>query len=147
MNAKKHFRLEQVLNLRKEVEKARMLEFNEARQEFEGATERLKREETTLDSLAHEFLDKQGQGISVEELQMYADFFQRKTGEIKKQRNEVNSLGERVAEKREDLLEAAKEKKVLETLKGKKLASRQKELAGREQAFLDEIALRKRDPK
>lgn len=145
MMAKKSFRLEQVLTLRKEVEKTRILDFAEARQEFEGAEEKLKQEETTADSVASELQSRQEIGISSDELRMYADFLTRKTGEIKEQRTVVQGLEKQMVEKREDLLVASQEKKVLEKLKSKKLQALQKELDVREQAFLDEIALRKRE--
>jgi flagellar FliJ protein len=47
-----------------------------------------------------------------------------------------------VSEKREILLEAAMDKKVLEGLKEKKLKAHQRDLAEKERAFLDELALR-----
>jgi flagellar FliJ protein len=147
MMAKKQFRLEQVLNVRKETEKKRMLEFATARDEFEGASERLKQEEHHLECLDSECLQKQEQGISAVELQLYSEFFCKKSLEIKQHRGEVDHLGRRMVEKREDLLEASKEKKVLESLKEKDAKVREKEAAVKEQAFLDEIALRPRRPK
>jgi flagellar FliJ protein len=136
------FRLEQVLNFRKEVEKARKLEFAAAKNEFEQARDRLSREEEKIDLLNTEFMDRQIEGICAMELQMYADFFRKKESDIKSQRQKVTGLNMELTAKREILLEAAVDKKVLEELKAKKVKAHEQNLAGRERDFLDELALR-----
>ncbi|HET6419106.1 MAG TPA: flagellar export protein FliJ [Geobacteraceae bacterium] len=140
---KKIFGLEQVLNYRKEVEKARKLEFAAARDEFEQARDRLRREEEKIDLLNMEFMDRQLEGICAMELRMYADFFRKKESDIRMQRQNVTNLNLEVNEKREVLLEAAVDKKVLEELKTKKIKAHERNLADRERDFLDELALRK----
>lgn len=142
--AKKGFALEQVLNYRREVEKIRTLEFALARGEFEAACERLKSEERRVGLLNTEFIDRQRQGISAMELQMYADYFRHKSTDIREQRRETVSLGSRMSEKQDNLAEAAREKKALETLKEKKVLAHRREQAEKERAFLEEIALRKK---
>jgi flagellar FliJ protein len=140
---KKIFGLEQVLNFRKEVEKVRRMEFAAAKREFETAHDRLRREEEKMDSVNTEFMDRQLAGIGAVELQMYSEFFMKKTADIKAQRHNVTSLDRTVAEKREILLEAAVDKKVLEELKEKKIRAHMQNLAEKDRAFLDELALRK----
>lgn len=141
--ANQGFRLEQVLNYRKEVEKVRTLELVTAKQEFEGACERLKQEERKVDHLNTEFLDRQREGISVMDLQIYADFFQRKSADMKLQRLEADNLNNRMAEKQTILVAAAMEKKVLESLKDKKAMAHKREMDEKERAFLEELSLRK----
>ena len=143
--AKHTFALEQVLNYRKEVERMRTLELVAARQEFEKASDLLEREEKKVVSLNTEFLDRQRDGISAMELQIYADFFQRKSKDIKRQRLEADTLNSRMEEKRDILIGAAKEKKVLESLKEKKVLAQKRELSEKERAFLEELALRNRE--
>jgi flagellar protein FliJ len=142
--AKMIFGLEQVLMYRKEMEKVCKMEFTTAQQEFDGACERLNVEEKRVDRLNTELLKRQREGITAMELQIYADFFRRKTVDIKQHRLETSSLNDRMTEKREILVEAALEKKVLETLKDKKTHAHHRELLGKEQTFLEEIALRKK---
>jgi flagellar FliJ protein len=77
------------------------------------------------------------------ELQIYADFFRRKTVDIKLHRMETVNLNDRMTEKREILVKAAIEKKVLETLKEKKVQAHKRELLDKERIFLEEISLRK----
>ena len=74
-------------------------------------------------------------------MQLYADFSRRKKNDINSHRVEVDTLDRKVAEKRETLLSASKEKKVLQTFKDKKVMAHKQEMAGRERNFLDEIAI------
>ncbi len=142
--AKMGFRLEQVLSYRTEMEKVRTLELVTARQEFEGACERIKQEELNVDNLNSECLDRQREGISVMDLQLYADFFQRKSADIKLQRLEADNLNVRMADKQTILLQAALEKKVLATLKDKKVLAHKRELGEKERIFLEELSLQKK---
>ncbi len=138
------FGLEQVLMYRKEIEKVCKMEFRTAQQEFDGACERLNNEENGVDRLNSELLDRQREGITAMEMQIYADFYRRKIVDINKHRMETAALNERMSEKRDILVEAAKEKKVLETLKEKKVLAHKLEMNNKEQIFLEEIALRKK---
>src|ERR1039457_5146842 len=90
--AKMIFGLEKVLMYRKEMEKVRKSEFNSAQQEFDGACERLDFEENRVDRLNSELQDRQREGITAMELQLYADFFRRKTVDIKLHRMETANL-------------------------------------------------------
>jgi flagellar FliJ protein len=140
---KKIFALEQVLTFRKEVENTQKLEFAVAKREFELADDLLRRDEEHMDRLNVEYMDRQLEGIYAIEMQLYADFFRKKESDIKAQRHVVTCLDEKVGEKRELLLDAAKEKKVLEGLKEKKIKAHNKAMADKDMAFLDEVALRK----
>jgi flagellar FliJ protein len=145
--AKKGFALEQVLTYRTEMEKVRKQEFATVKAEFEGACERLQNEETRVVCLNTEFLGRQQEGISATELQLYADFFRGKRADLTKQRREVDSLNSRLTEKRDVLVEAARDKKALETLKEKKALVYHREMAEKERAMLEEVALRARGGK
>ena len=142
--AKMIFGLEQVLMYRKEMENVCKTEFRTAQQDFDGACERLSSEENRVDRLNAELLDRQREGISAMEMQIYADFYRRKIVDINLHRMETATLNDRMAEKRDILVEAAKEKKVLETLKEKKVRAHKLDLNNKERIFLEEIALRKK---
>lgn len=143
MMQRQGFHLQQVLNYRKEVEKVRKVEFATAKHEFESATDRLQRDEDEADRLGVELNNKQAVGISANELQMYADFFQRKRVDIQFQRVQVDSLGRQMTERREVLLDAAKDKKALELLKERQMLALRREMAEKERAFLDELSIQK----
>jgi flagellar protein FliJ len=141
---KNGFRLDQVLNYRKEMEKVRKVEFAEARQELENASTLLECEEKKVSRIDSEFMDRQQQGISAQELQIYSSFFRRKSVDIKNQRANVGLLDHEVTRKRETLLDASKGKKMLETLERKSVREMKRELADKEKDLMEEIALRRK---
>lgn len=140
----KVFTLERVLHFRRETEKLRKIDYVSAKQEFEQAENRLRCEEEEMERLNLEYMNKQIEGISALELQLYADFFQKKSQDILCQREEVSTLDQTMMEKQDDLIAAATDKKMMEELKKKKIKAHKKIVADKEQGFLDEIALRSR---
>jgi len=138
------FRLEQVLKFRKEVEKMHQLELAAARQQQDGARERLKSEKGAMEALEREFSLRQLAGIDAKDLQLYGDFTMRKTQEIQSIRDSLPGLEKAVQERRDALLVAAKEKKALEVFKEKKMRDLRLEQMNRERAFLDELAIQGR---
>jgi flagellar FliJ protein len=142
--AVKRFELEQVLKYRVEVERMRTQEFADARRNFEHASDRLSREEAQVESLSMEYCQRHGELNCIEEMRLYADFFARKRCEIKDQQERVNQLGRVMSDQRDILLEAAKDKKVLESLKDRKVREFRQAMDQKEQIFMDEIAVQKR---
>src|SRR5512138_2583858 len=98
------FRLQQVLNYRREVEKVRKQELAVARNEFEAATRRLKSEEEKAEKLSRELKEKETAGILALEFQLYAEFSRKQSSDIRNQREKVTNLDNEVTEKREILL-------------------------------------------
>ena len=139
---KKVFRLEKVLDFRHEMEKVCKSEFATARHEYDQAMEQLQHEEERIDRVGTEFMDRQLEGIRAVELQMYSDYFSKKESDIKAQRQLVTDLDQTLMEKREILIDASRDKKVLEELKKKKFKAFKQDMADKERAFLDELALR-----
>lgn len=141
---KKGFQLDQVLNFRKEMEKMRKIDFAAAKCELDGANEQLARAENAMRRLSEELREKQIDGISANDLQLYANFSRKKREQIIDQRQEVVALERKVVEKRETLLTAAKDKKVLEAFKERKVQAMKRDAAERELHFLDEISIQKK---
>lgn len=139
--AGKGFGLEQVLTYRKEVERVRTVEYASAREAFEGARARLCRDEERTEYLSLELLDRQQEGMPAVELQLYADFLQHKNRDLQMQRQELNTLNVRLSDKQSCLVEAVREKKVLETLKKKKNRALEREMNDKERRFIEEIVL------
>lgn len=138
------FRLEQVLKFRKEVEKIQQLELLAARQRHEMVTDRLNYEEKAIDELDREFSQRQMEGIQAGDLQLFGDYRLRKRSEINRIKEELPALEQEVQEKRESLIAASKEKKVLEIFKQKKLHALKVELLEKERNFMDEVAIQGR---
>jgi flagellar protein FliJ len=141
----KQFELEQVLRYRLDVERLRKQEFATAKQGFEHAHDRLKREEAQARNISQEFFQRQGELDSIEEIRRYSEFFARKREEIKTQKKCVDHLGHVLNEHRATLLDATKDKKVLESLKEKKAHEYRLEMDKKEQAFMDEISIQKKE--
>ena len=141
----KQFELEQVLKYRLEVERLRKQEFATAKQGFEHAHDELKQEEALAEDLSQEFSQRHSELASIDELRMYTDFFARKREEIKNRKEQLDQLSQVMNERRENLLDATKDKKVLETLKEKKAQEFRQAMDLKEQAFMDEIAVQKKD--
>ena len=139
------FELEQVLKYRLEMERLKKQEFAVAKQGFEHAHEQVNREEAMARDLSSEFSHRQGDLDSIEEMRRYADFFARKRVEIKAKKEKVNQLGRVMNEQREVLLDATKNKKALESLKEKKASEFRLAMDQKEQAFMDEISIQKKN--
>jgi len=137
------FHLEQVLNYRCEMEKMRKQEFASAKREFERADDRLRREKERVENLSEEFSHRQGELESIQELRMYVDFFARKRVDIKNQTERLDQLGSIVDDRRAFLLDATKDKKVLESLKEQKVKEFNLKMEHKEQTFMDEISIQK----
>ena len=137
------FKLEKVLNYRCEMEKMRKQEFASAKQEFEHADDRLRREKEHVENLSEEFCHRQGELESIQEIRMYVDFFARKRVDIKSQKERLDQLGNIVNDRRAFLLDATKDKKVLESLKEQKAKEFKLMMEQKEQTFMDEISIQK----
>lgn len=144
MAVKKKFEMQQVLNYRIELEKMRKQEFAAARQDLDAATDQLEQEKKEAAKLAEEFSERQQHIDSIFEMSLYADFFARKRDEIKEQQRRVASLDRVLEDRREELVQATKEKKVMEQLKEKQKEAFLKEQAHKEGLLLDEIATQKK---
>jgi len=142
--AGKRFELEQVLKYRVDVERMRSQDFAAAKRDFEHASDRLILQETQMENIANEFCQRHGELDCIEELRMYADFFSRKREEIKDQKERIELLGHVMNDRRETLLNATKDKKVLESLKDKKAKEFRQTMNQKEQAFMDEISIQKK---
>ncbi|MDK9717991.1 MAG: flagellar export protein FliJ [Trichlorobacter sp.] len=144
MAVKKKFEMQQVLNYRVELEKMRKQEFAAARHDLDAASDRLEQEKSEAAKLAEEFSGRQQQIDSIFEMRLYADFFARKRDEIKEQQRRVESLDHVLEDRRDELVQATKEKKVMEQFKQKQKEAFLKEQAHKEGLLLDEIATQKK---
>lgn len=137
------FELHQVLNYRREVEKLRHQEFAVAKHELDQAEKRLQREVERTETVLRELQEKQQVGIEASELQLYSNFGRRQLTTIKEQQQAVDVLDQKVEERRETLLDAAKDKKMLEKFKERQNLAHRQELAAKERTFLDELSVQK----
>lgn len=144
MSSKKGFELHQVLHYRTDLERLRKQDFAAARQDLDRANDRLEQERNKASVLAKDFAERHGQLNSVVELQLYADFFARKREEIREQQERVTALDRILENRREELVQATQDKKVLESLKAKKDHKFRQEQQRKERDFLDEMSVQKK---
>jgi flagellar FliJ protein len=137
------FELHQVLNYRRELEKLRHQEFAEAKHELDLAEKQLQREVERTSQVLQEMQEKQQAGIEGAELQLYSNFGRRQQITIKEQQQAVSVLDQEVEERRETLLDAAKDKKMMEKFRDRQNLAHQLELAAKERSFLDELSVQK----
>ena len=143
--AGKKFELERVLNYRCEIEKVCKLDFVSAKLELDHANDVLDQHESHVDELTKEFSERQKELNSIEEMRRYVDFFARKREDIKNQKVRIDQLDSVMSDRRDDLLDATRDKKVLESLKEKKLRDYKLEVAQKDRTFLDEISIQKKN--
>lgn len=138
------FNLQQILDLRREMERQRHREFTAAREALQAAEDRLSREKERSDRILRELFQRQGGGIEASEFSLYATFSQNQRQVVTEQMETVRQLGQELDARRRQLLEASREKKVLEKLRERRLDDLKRELARKERKLLDELSLRQR---
>ena len=143
--ADKKFNLEQVLKYRQDIERMCKHEFASAKQNLEHAHDRLLEEEAHVRDLSQEFCHRQEELNNIEEMSHYINFFARKREDIKNQKERVDVLGTIMNQHRDILLDATKEKKVLESLKDRKAEEFKLAMKLKEQDFLDEISIQRKE--
>lgn len=135
------FRLQKLLEIRVKKEDL-------AKQAFSKAQKQLEMEIAKKESLIHDLAKEQnnlkekrksGSLVSSEEAS-YKSYFIRLNNMITDQQLTINQTMNEVEKRREELIEASKEKKVLESLKEKKYEEYLFEANMEEQKFLDELA-------
>lgn len=137
------FELEQVLKYRHEIEKMRKQELAVAKQDVEAANHILEQQQIHVSRLTQEFNNKQSELQNIDELQRYVHFFAKKRDDILQQKEQIQYLDGVMNERREELLDATKDKKVLESLKDKKNSELRLYRSQKERSFLDEISIQK----
>jgi flagellar FliJ protein len=133
------FRLEKVLDLRRQKEQ-------EAMRELAHAKEILARERRILEDLLHkrrcgqqELIAKQRGNLDPNEVLNYLQYLDKLSEFIEHQTLRVHEAERLVEEARERLLQASKEKKIVEKLRENQFKKYKEELMKAELNFLDEV--------
>ena len=114
--AKFIFKLQSVLNLRKQKEDNIKNELGIAIQRLEQEKRSLSELENTLDATVREFNEKTRK-TTVHELIEYNEYLSLLNSRIKSQKDNVNNAAQYVDKVREELVKAVKDRKILEKLK------------------------------
>lgn len=89
---------------------------------------------------SRELLQKQEKGITISETLLYVRFIEQLSWRLNRQREKVSETEKYVEQKREDLIEAMKNRKTLEKLKEKFRKAYKQKLMRKEQKMMNEMA-------
>lgn len=133
------FPLESVLNHRKSVEEGFQKELGilNTALDAENRAHRLLKEKRRHYSEEHR--RRQKEKITVSESGLYINYIQRLEKEIKVQQNKIAEIEKQVEVKRDELLAAMKNRKILEKLKQKKKDCYSQTMNRKERIFMDEM--------
>lgn len=134
------FKLQAVLNLKKQIESNLKNELGKAVQELERQKQILKDIESERDEYIGEIKSKSSSGISVGLLREYNSYLSLLKDRMDLQKNNIICAQKNVDKCREELVKAVQERKMMEKLREKKYEEHIKEQQKMEQKIIDEIA-------
>ncbi len=141
MNAKKKFRLQKVLEVRQLIEKNRQKDFADAKQNLKIENEKLAQLEKKRDGFTRSMNTVKKAEVS--QFRSNQTYLETLNQAVTDQHETIAVLEEDVQTKRQQLLEAAKNRKALEKLKERKEVEVIHEENKIEQDFIDEIAMQR----
>lgn len=133
------FRLQKVLDYKQQVEDTKKQELFRLMKIFYEEEKILHGFHELLLKKLSEFEEKQQGVLDVLELLFYSGFIARLNDDIDRQREKLKQLAKQIEQKREEVISASKERRIMEKLREKKYGEFMKEESRREQKFLDEI--------
>lgn len=134
-----NFKFQSILDLKIRLEDQKKSKYGEANEELKRQKDKLN---VLLDEREHQFnlmREKGKEGVTPKELIVYNNYMNRLKKSIELQNVIVERAKKAVEAARLELVEAAKQRKMFETLKEKKLEEYWDEYYKKEQAQLDEI--------
>jgi len=135
------FRLERVLQLRRQMEEEKRRELSIMLFDLRQLEARLHSLQRDLESCKTEMAtDLEQEELSIARIEVFASYLKRITSSIEEQRELILELYKKVESKKSELLETIKERKAMESVKTTRRAEHEKERAREEMKFLDEIA-------
>lgn len=134
-----NFKFQSILNLKIRIEDQKKSKYGEANEELKRQRDKLN---VLLEEREHQYnlmREKGKEGLTPKDLIVYNNYMERLKKSIEIQTTIVKKAEKDVEKARLELVEAAKQRKMFETLKEKKLEEYWEEYYKKEQAQLDEI--------
>ena len=134
-----NFKFQSILDLKIRLEDQKKSKYGEANEELKRQKDKLN---VLLDEREHQYnlmRDKGKKGVTPKELIIYNNYMERLKKSIEIQNIVVDKAKKAVEQARLELVEAAKQRKMFETLKKKQLEEYWEAYYKKEQAQLDEI--------
>jgi flagellar FliJ protein len=135
------FPLQTVLDVRKRQEERTLMEFVEEVRRLKEERERLGGLERQVSEALGRLRDLQEKTVEVMEMEMHLVHIRNCRRLVREQQSLVEQREDEVRARRERLVQAMKERKVMETLRDRHEAEQKKEEDTREQAAMDERAV------
>lgn len=135
------FPLQTVLDVRKRQEERTLMEFVEEMRRLKEERERLGGLERQVSEALGRLRDLQEKTVEVMEMEMHLVHIRNCRRLVREQQSLVEQREDEVRARRERLVQAMKERKVMETLRDRHEAEQKKEEDTREQAAMDERAV------
>lgn len=137
------FRLESVLNYRRTIEENLLKELSELRRQLSLEEDRLKMMIFEKDSHINDLgsLQKGGVTLQIEDIKLYFSYLNGLEIKIKNQGDIIKRCQERVDKKLIEVIDAMKNRKILEVIKERGYREYTREINFKEQRLLDEIAV------
>ena len=135
------FRLEPVLKYRKLLEEDLQKDFAVLQRQLLDERGRLSNYEQVRDRFSEELQQKQMENICVSDILLYTDYLQQVSKEIEKQSEKILEAEKNVDQKREELVGAMKNRKMIDQLREKGLKGHVQELSKKEQDLMNEAAI------
>ena len=135
------FNLEPVLKYRKLLEEDLQKDFAVLKRQLLAERARLSSLERVRERFSGELQEKQMKNISVSDILLYTDYLNQVSKDIENQGEKILEAEKSVDLKREDLVGAMKNRKMIDRLKEKGLETHIQELSKKEQALMNEAAI------
>ncbi|MBN1277434.1 MAG: flagellar export protein FliJ [Deltaproteobacteria bacterium] len=135
------FSLESVLNHKAFIEEQLQKELAVFKAILEDEKNHLGKLINTKKRLTAELQEKQKDGTSISEIILYIKFIDQLINDADKQKKKILDAEKRLEKKRDELIEAMKNKKTLEKLKEKKMNEYWEDLSSNERDFMNEVAI------
>jgi flagellar FliJ protein len=136
------FKLQTVLNYRQSLEDQAQQVLSTTLQRQSEFDLKLQQQQQNLYQYDRELKQRQQEGLTVAEMDLYESQIQHCRHLIKEIQSHLQQLEQQITVERTELLHAARERRVMEKLKDKQEAAYQQELSHQERVMLDEISLR-----
>ncbi len=135
------FELQPVLDFRRSVEERILMAFAERARQLEIEKEKLAGLRQKKSSLVHRFGVMQKRAMKADEVASLVSFLERVRKEERAQEQRVRDAAAELDERREELLEAVKKRKVLDVLKERQEEDYRRTLTRKERSRLDEFGI------
>jgi flagellar FliJ protein len=135
------FSLETVLNYRKHTEDALRKEFVAGKKELLMKEKKLARLDEVMMQNLMALQEKQRDGARVSDITLYDNYIKQISIDRREQINSIITLEDQLRQKCSELIEAMKDRKILDRLKEKELETYRRELERKERIFMSEIAV------